>query len=147
MFIGRATQNILADITELGAGVAGNITNGERAKTIILAALTAFKGGRKSIDLNFFREKTTEILISKMRASRSRVETKISKGLTGNVGAYSLDESLGDLINYFNAGSLTSALVELADQAALDAKVAKEEEYNPNDINSALAALKNKFKK
>ncbi|MBA2611736.1 MAG: RNA-binding transcriptional accessory protein [Bacteroidetes bacterium] len=26
-------------------------------------------------------------------------------------------------------------------------KVAKEEEYNPNDINSALAALKNKFKK
>jgi hypothetical protein len=125
LFLGKATSNVLLDITELGAAAAVGITNGERAKTIIGTALTAFKGGRKSVDVNFFRERTTESLISTMRASRSRVEEKINLGLRNDVANYTLEESLGDLINYFYAGSLSNALVELSQQAADEAKNAK----------------------
>ena len=35
LYIGKAISNILFDITELGAALAGTISNGERAKTII----------------------------------------------------------------------------------------------------------------
>jgi outer membrane murein-binding lipoprotein Lpp len=125
LFIGKASSNILFDITELGASAAIGITNGERAKTIIGTALTAFKGGRKSIDVNFFREKTTESLISTMRASRSRVEEKINLGLRNEVKDYTLEEALGDLIDYFFAGSLANALVELSQQASEQADKAR----------------------
>lgn len=125
LFIGKAASNVLFDITELGASAAIGITNGERAKTIIGTALTAFKGGRKSVDVNFFREKTTESLISTMRASRSRVEEKINLGLRNEVKNYTLEEALGDLINYFFAGSLANALVELSQQASERADIAR----------------------
>lgn len=125
LYLGKAGSNILFDITEFGAVFATNITNGERAKTIISGALSAFKGGRKSIDINLFREKTTESLISSMRSSRSRVEVKINIGLGNNVSDYTLDEGLGDLINYFYAGSLSNALVVLAQQSADEAEKAK----------------------
>jgi hypothetical protein len=125
VFLGKASSNVLFDITELGAVFAGTITNGERAKTIIAAALSAFKGGRKSIDVNFFREKTTESLIQTMRASRSRSLEKINIGLRNKVADYTLEEALGHLIDYFYAGSLSNALVELSKQASEQAAAAK----------------------
>lgn len=127
IYLGKASSNVLFDITELGAAATIGFTNGERVKTIIGTALTAFKGGRKSIDVNFFREKTTESLISTMRAARSKVETKINIGLRNDVVNYTLEEALGDLIDYFFAGSLSNALVELSQQAAATAKDAKSE--------------------
>lgn len=138
LFLGKATSNVLFDITELGAAATIGITNGERAKTIIGTALTAFKGTRKSIDVNFFREKTTESLISTMRASRSRVEEKINLGLQNEVKDYTLEEALGDLIDYFYAGSLANALVELSQQASDNAKMAEK---------AAGAEIKNRLKK
>jgi hypothetical protein len=138
LFLGKASSNVLFDITEFGAVLAGTITNGERAKTIISSALSAFKGGRKSIDINFFREKTTESLISTMRASRSGFEEKINIGLRNTVSNYTLEEALGDLIDYFYAGSLSNALVELSKQAsekATDAKAAAD-----NEIKNRLRA-------
>lgn len=125
LFIGKATTNILFDITELGAALAGTITNGERAKTIISSSLSMFKGSRKSAEINLFREKTTESLIQTMRASRSNREKKINLGLRNTVADYTLEESLGDLIDYFYAGSLSNALVELSQEAADNAKDAK----------------------
>ncbi len=138
LFLGKASSNVLFDITEFGAVLAATITNGERAKTIISSALSAFKGGRKSIDINFFREKTTESLISTMRASRSGYEEKLNIGLRNTVSNYTLEEALGDLIDYFYAGSLSNALVELSKQAsekATDAKAAAD-----NEIKNRLRA-------
>lgn len=127
LFLGKASSNVLFDIAELGSAAAVGITNGERAKSIIGTALTAFKGGRKSVDVNFFREKTTESLILTMRASRSGLEEKINLGLRNGVTNYTLEEALGDLIDYFYAGSLANALLRLSQTASEDAKIAKEE--------------------
>lgn len=127
LYFHRATWNFLGDTTELLAATAINITNGERVKNIISVALTAFKGGRKSLDSNLFREKTTEVLISKMRASRDRVMTDIKKKMINDADSYQLDEALGDLINYFYAGTLQSSLQELAQDASDDAKAAKKD--------------------
>jgi hypothetical protein len=122
LFTRRARTNILFDITELGTAVAINISNGERTKNIIAAALTGFKGGRKSIDENLFMERTTQVIISQMQASRSKVEETLLVNMRDKgVDQYSLDAALGDLINYFYAGSLQKGLQDLAKQTGQDA--------------------------
>ena len=121
LFTGRAKENVLLDIVDVGAGVAGTITNGERAKSIISAALTGFKGGRKSYDENWFRERTVAVIISQMQASRAHVETDILRNMHETADIYSLDAALGDLINYFYAGTLQKGLQELAQQTGQSA--------------------------
>lgn len=121
LFTRRAGSNLLFDITELGSAAAINITNGERAKNIISVALAAFKGGRKSLDENFFRERTIQTIISQMQASRARIESTIIQKRAKGVGEYSLDEALGDLVNYFYAGTLQKGLQDLAKEAGQNA--------------------------
>lgn len=53
---GRAAGNFVADIVDLGTSATIGIVKGERSLQILGVALTAFRGGRKSADLNFFRE-------------------------------------------------------------------------------------------
>jgi hypothetical protein len=126
LFVRRASSNVAFDITELGVAAATGITNGERVKTILGIALTAFKGGRKSVDMNFFRERTTEVIAQKMRGSRSKVLQVIYQGLGQPVDQYPLGAALDDLVNYLYAGSLNSAMLELSQDAGENAKNAKE---------------------
>jgi hypothetical protein len=122
LFTGRATANVLFDIVDFGSGVATTITNGARAKSIISAALTGFKGGRKSLDENFFKERTTAVIISQMQASRAHIEAEMLTNLNANDATiYSLDAGLGDLIDYFYAGTLQKGIQELAQQTGQNA--------------------------
>ena len=106
----RTTTNFLGDITELGVGTAVGITNGERALQILGVALTAFRGGRKSIDQNFYERQSTPILITKMDTSRDRIMSAIlQKREKFGVDKYSLEDALGDVIKCFWAGTLTRA--------------------------------------
>lgn len=127
LFVRRASSNVLMDITELGVSAATGITNGERVKTILGIALTAFKGGRRSVDLNFFRERTTEVLALKMRTARARVLQRINLGVQAGVAEYPLASGIDDLIDYLNAGSLNSALLELTGDAGAEAQEARRE--------------------
>ncbi len=121
LFTRRATTNSILDMVEYGAHAASIVTHGEQAKTVISTLLTAFRGGRKSIDENFFKEQTTGIIISQMQSSRARIEANIRKSMQGDASKYSLDAALGDLVNYFYAGTLQTAVTELAQQTGQNA--------------------------
>jgi hypothetical protein len=146
LFVGRAKSNIAFDVTELGVAAATGITNGERVKTILAIALTAFKGGRKSVDMNLFRERTTEVVAQKMRASRSKILQGIYKGLGLPVDSYPLGAAIDDLVNYVYAGSLNSAMLELAQDAGESAKLEKAEaakfKLNPYLNEKAIGTLR-----
>jgi hypothetical protein len=75
--------------------------------------------------MNLFRDRTTEVIEQKMRASRSRILQGIYQGLGLPVSRYPLAAALDDLINYLYAGSLNSAMLELAQDAGEDAKNAR----------------------
>ncbi|HEX6047597.1 MAG TPA: hypothetical protein VFZ22_24115 [Pyrinomonadaceae bacterium] len=127
LFNSRATGNVAGDMLELGLSAATGITNGERVKTILGIALTAIKGTRKSIDSNYFRERTTEVIAMRMRASRAQVLQVIHRGIALPVGQYPLGAGLDDLINYLYAGSINAALIDLAQDTGATAKVARAE--------------------
>jgi hypothetical protein len=126
IFIGRATGDSIADFLELGLALATTITNGERAKTVLGAVSTAFKGNRLSLDKNFFREKTIETIISKMQGTREKVKTRILQNmLQAPVKSYSFEAAWTDLVEYFYAGTLEGAIQALAVDAGADAAQAK----------------------
>jgi hypothetical protein len=121
----RSVSEFLADLAEIGASTAIGITNGERAIQVIGVALTGFRGGRKSAELNLFDEKTTDVLIKRMDASRSQILGEIKQKQAKPTGEYSFDAALNDVIRYFDSGTLNRAFTELDKQASIDAEVAR----------------------
>jgi hypothetical protein len=141
LYVKRATGSILADIIDTSANFAATITNGERAKTIINAAIISFRGGRKSVSLNYFREQTGEILITKMQTSRNRVLKEILTQLKDkDINDYPLDAALGDTIRYFYAGTLPRALQELQQDTSVAAKEANDDILILKDVKPSLLA-------
>ncbi len=111
---GRATGNFIADVVDLGMGAAIGITNGERALQVLGVSLTAFRGGRHSVDVNFFKEQTTPILINKMDDNRSIVYASILLKKKKSVDEYPMTEAIRDVVDYYNAGTLVRALTQLS---------------------------------
>jgi hypothetical protein len=122
----RATWETGADFAELALAAATTISGGEQAKTVLAAILTAVKGGRLSVDKNFFREKTTDAIVSALRSARTKQDTVII-GKMAQLGPeqYTFEEAWNDLVDLYYAGTLTSGFQVLAEQAATDAKQAE----------------------
>lgn len=110
---GRDRTNFIADVVELGTSAAIGITNGERPIQILGVALTAFRGGRRSADLNFFRDQSTPILITKMDGNRAKVRAAILIREREGVDTYPIGAAIGDIVAYYNAGTLVRAFTEL----------------------------------
>lgn len=116
---GRATTNLIADIIDLGMGAAIGITNGERALQVLGVSLTAFRGGRNSVDLNYFKEFATPILITKMNDNRARQYAVILVNKKKPISQYGIKSALRDTVAYFNAGTLVEAFNELSVSTAV----------------------------
>lgn len=127
---GRATTNFIADVIDLGVGASVGIVKGERPLQILGVALTAFRGGRKSVDLNFYREQTIPILVNKMDDNRAKIYSEIIQKRDNNknnpVTDYPMEEVIKDIVRYFNAGTLIRAFSELSKDTAATAKVNEE---------------------
>jgi hypothetical protein len=116
---GRDRANFIADVIELGTTAAVGITNGERPLQILGVALTAFRGGRRSADLNFYKDQSTPILISKMDGNRANVRATILTREKGSVGDYPIGAAIADIVDYYNAGTLVRAFTELSKDTAV----------------------------
>jgi len=132
----RAAVDTLSDATELGLAAATGVIGNTDIKDLLAASLTGFKGTKLSFDKNFFREKTTEILISKMQASRDKVRNRITTKMGLPVQQYTFEEAWHDLVEFFYAGTLQAALVQLANDAGADAAGARSKAQEI-DINRA----------
>jgi len=124
---GRDRDNFLADVIELGTTAAVGITNGERPLQILGVALTAFRGGRRSADLNFYKEQTTPVLISKMDGNRAKVRTTIITRENEEVSTYPIGTAIGDIVAYYNAGTLVRAFTELQKDTAVATQASEAE--------------------
>jgi hypothetical protein len=110
----RSTTDFLLDVIELGTGAATGIAKGERPNQILGIALTAFRGGRTSSELNFYKQQTTPILINKMDDNRSMVLETIIPKESSPVSEYSLKAAIRDIVEYYNGGTLVRAFTELS---------------------------------
>ncbi len=133
----RASESVLADTAQLGLTAASTVVAASDIKDILTVSLSGLQGTQLSIDKNFFREKTTESLISQMRADRKNIEAQIISRLAtqdvipttdpttkANIAAYSLDAAWIDVTQYYYAGTVPSALVSIATATGNNANAA-----------------------
>lgn len=119
---GRDRTNFVADLIELGTTGTVGIVNGERPLQIIGVALTAFRGGRRSADLNFYKEQTTPVLITKMDGNRAKVRATILQREKLPTKDYPMGAAIADIVDYYNAGTLVRAFTELQKDTAIQTK-------------------------
>src|ERR1043166_127216 len=124
---GRDRANFVADLVEPGTTGTVGITKGERPLQILGVGLTAFRGGRRSADLNFFKEQTTPVLISKMDGNRAEVRATILNREKEEVTTYSMGAAIGDIVEYYNAGTLVRAFTALAQDTAVQTKKSEDD--------------------
>lgn len=118
----RAGLQTGGDAVQLGLSAAATLVGASDIKDILSATSTAFQGARLSVDKNFFEQKTTESLVSQMRASRKNLQAQILLSLSSrDVNSYPLESAWGDVVNYYYAGTIPSALVDIAGKAGNDA--------------------------
>ncbi len=106
-------------MVDLSTAAAVGITKGERTLQIIGVALTAFRGGRKSADANFYKDTSTQILISKMDGNRAKARATIVEREGKKAEDYSLGAAVSDIVDYYNAGTLVRAFTQLQQDTAV----------------------------
>jgi hypothetical protein len=76
---GHSTTEFVADLIDLATGAAIGVNQGKRSNQVLGVALTAFRGGRRSLNSNFFQNQAVPILINKMDDNRAKSYTLILK--------------------------------------------------------------------
>lgn len=134
--VNRAGAQTAGDAAILGLTAASTVVGSADIKTILSATATAFTGTRLSFDKNYFEQKTTEALVSQMRATRATLKDQFLKSLgSRDVNSYPLEAAWSDLLNYYYAGTIPSALTEIASKAGGDAVTAT------NNLSKTIAKL------
>jgi hypothetical protein len=117
----RAGYDTAGAAANLGLTAAATVVGATDVKEILTATSTAFQGTQISFDKNFFAQQTTQALISQMRASRKTLQAQVIQSLTTKDAiSYPLEAAWTDIIGYYYAGTLPSALVAVASKAGSD---------------------------
>lgn len=121
----RAAQSTLADAATMGLTAAATVVGASDVKDILAATATSFQGAWTSYDKNFFQQKTTEALIAQMRATRKNKQAQLIASLANrDLVSYPWDAVWIDLVDFYYAGTVPSALVEIASNSGEQAKAA-----------------------
>jgi len=123
----RATAETATDAAVLGLTAAASVVGEAGIKDMLTAAVGAATGTRLSAEKNFFNDEGTIALLTQMRASRTTIEAQIIKRCANDVTQYSLEEAWKDLNRYVNAGSIESAMIQLAANAGNQNTVAQKQ--------------------
>lgn len=126
---------LLFDILEIGASTTADFINGERAKSIITAALTGFKAGRTAFNKDF-KVLQFQTLINKMNADRDRTLGDIYRQSVDGIDAYTWLKAKNDLRNYLFAGTFGNAMDSLVETTGQEASAQNE---NMNAVKIAIA--------
>lgn len=121
----RAYKDTLVTITSLAlTGTAAAVGGGAAAT---LAAIdTGIKGANAAIDKNAFNDTAPNILLNQMQTDRDNIAAIIYAGMSKSTAVYTLEEGLRDVGNYYRAGSVTAAVIALANKTAADSATAKD---------------------
>lgn len=121
LFLNQGRFNVGSDFLQLGLAAGTTVINGARAKTVLSAILSGVTGTSLSVDKNYFRQQTAQAIASSMEANRDRVKAVILQQLAQDTVIYPFAAARADLIRYFFAGTLSSGLQQLHQEAAANA--------------------------
>lgn len=126
---GNSLFQTVVNVLEVGAATAISITNGERAKSIIADGLGFIQGSRDSINKNY-RLLERQVLFNKMIEKRSNVLTRIYERVGKSDAEYPFERAIIDIFDYYQAGTIDSALSSLGTDSGNSASNAEKQLSN-----------------
>lgn len=122
----RAWTETSFDITQIGLGTFGALAGGETVN-LLAAISTGVAGTRLSFNKNFFKERSSDLLLSRMDALRAEKWAEICLKLVQSDSIYSLREAERDLVEYYQRGSLQAAFQNITAESGAAQKNADDE--------------------
>jgi len=126
------------------AGLGATIGN-SATKAALAAASAGVIGAKAAIDKDVLYQKTITALITEMDAQRSQVFARIITNMNSDVTTYPLEFSSKDIQDYFQAGTLVSAIAGITQSAGAKAQDASAQvanalsaRYNYNDLSKKI---------
>lgn len=120
----------VSDALVLAMTVAGALTESAGVKANYLQGIALVTGTSAIYDKNYLQSQTVSALIAQMDANRQIKRLDIIKQMTQSIGHYPSAAAYNDVIEYYNAGTVISAIMGI--QAA--AKVKEEEAVNETAV-------------
>ncbi|HHT9138941.1 MAG TPA: hypothetical protein ACFYEK_17065 [Candidatus Wunengus sp. YC60] len=133
------------DITTLAVTATGAVAGGAATKSILSAIAAGLTGSRLALEKNFLYEKTSPVLIAKMRKLREDKFKEIKDGMNKEIVAkkekgedgkekviegYSLEQGLIDVQDYFYKGTVIGALQAMSEEIGKPTTVDIIKQYN-----------------
>lgn len=115
----RQKVPFIATVTSIALSGTGSLIGSSATKSILAAVDTALKGTKESYDKEILVQKTIDVLQQTMRAQRNKIRTEIVGRLTKTVQEYPLELALGDIEEYYTAGTITGGLIGLTEKTAV----------------------------
>lgn len=123
-------SNVGVEWTTTALNTAGSVVGGAGIKSALSATAGGLTGAKAAFAENVYYKKTLPVIIAQMESHRKEVLVIIRRGLTKSDDEYPLFQALSDLENYYNAGTLPGAIVEIAEKAGeVAGKADKELKY------------------
>jgi hypothetical protein len=117
LYKGRASFDTVTDLLIIGLGAAGSLVDASGTQAILAAISGGIGGSRVSINKNFFREQSTNALISTMRATRKAKLKMMLDAETLSLSDYPMSRVLLDITEYYNAGTIIGAFESIVAEA------------------------------
>lgn len=140
LYKGRALFETATDLAIVALGAAGALVDASGTQAILAAISTTVGGGRVSINKNYFREQSTNALISTMRASRKAKLNFIRDAETLSITEYPMSRALVDIVEYYNAGTIVGAFETIVSEAG------EKERKNAKEIEQKVLRKVYKYK-
>lgn len=114
------------DMSILGLGAFGAGTASASAKTAASALSALITGGKASYDKNFFFDQALPAVISEMEARRADLRIQILNGMLLDADRFPMAAAKSYLEQYFDAGSMLSAITSVNNHSAEHQKASEE---------------------
>ncbi|MDX2081780.1 MAG: hypothetical protein SFU53_13435 [Terrimicrobiaceae bacterium] len=111
-------KNLFTELAGIGTTFAASLAGGEQIKTVLAAISTGIQTFNTAVDKEVFLNQTMQAIRFQMDANRQKVATEMLNKMGGSTSGYPLEAGLRDIIRYYDAGTVTSALSSMSAQAA-----------------------------
>ncbi|MEO1583474.1 MAG: hypothetical protein AAFR96_02745 [Planctomycetota bacterium] len=117
-----------ANSVAIGLNTAGAVLTPATTVRILSALSAGVLATNAASNETFFFDAGIEVILSKMEASRERIETRLFAGRALPTSEYGMGQALVDLGKYYRAGTITGAFASVSTDAGKEKAEAEEKE-------------------
>jgi hypothetical protein len=121
----RQKTGFAATAANLGLTTASTLFSPPGTKSMLSAASTAVTGVKAAYNDDILLAHAVELMQGQMRTNRATISTQILKGMQLSTTAYPLAAAMSDLEAYYQAGTITGALLKLNESVGTAARNAE----------------------